>query len=113
MCVHSSAIDSLNRSCAGVAPLGGAEELFVQQLARCLRSEPQTLGKAVLYPYKAAIYPLPSSSPAACPPFSDLRDICREKAEAARPSLLGTGLVVSTCTLQDSGPSPCSPETDG
>lgn len=27
-------------------------------------SAPQTLGKAVLCPYKAAIHPLPSSSPA-------------------------------------------------
>lgn len=45
-----------------IAPLGGAEQLLLQHLASGRGSEPQTLGKAALCPYKAAIHPLPSSS---------------------------------------------------
>lgn len=60
----SESLCHLSCSITLVAPLGGVEELLVQHLASCRGSEPQTLGKAALCPYKVAIHPLPSSSPA-------------------------------------------------
>lgn len=71
-----------------VAPLGGAEELLEQHLAPCRGSEPQTLGKAVLCPYKAAIHPLPSSSPAPFLCLSQTWGIFTESASASLPFLI-------------------------
>lgn len=64
------------------APLGGDEELCVQQLASCRGSEPQTLGKQhfVHIRLQSIRFPLP-------PSFSDLRDIT-ERAVASLPFLI-------------------------
>lgn len=78
----------LTCSIALLAPLGGARELPVQHLASCRGSEPQTLGKAVLCPYKAAIHPLPSSSPVPFLSLSQTWGIFRESASASLPFLI-------------------------
>lgn len=70
----------------------------------------------MLCPYKAAIHPLASSSPAPFLCLSQTWGIFTERVpRPACPSLLGAQLVVSTSTLQDSGPSLCSQmrQTDG
>lgn len=86
--IKSTLDRQLTCSIALLAPLGGARELPVQHLASCRGSEPQTLGKAVLCPYKAAIHPLPSSSPAPFLSLSQTWGIFRESASASLPFLI-------------------------
>lgn len=90
-----------HRSIVLIGPLGGAEQLFVQHLAPCLGSEPQTLGKALLCPYKAAIHPLPSSSPAPFLCLSQTRGIFTEcLSQPGLPYLeLSSSVLQPCCTV--------------
>lgn len=81
-------------SFALAAPLGGTGEPLVQHLAWRRKSEPQTLGKALLWPYKAGIHLLPSSSPAPFLCLSQTWGIFTERVPQHSPPCL---IRSSTC----------------
>lgn len=64
-------------------------------LAPCRGSEPQSLGKAALCPYKAAIHPLPSSSPAPFLCRSQTGGIFTESSSADLPGLIRSWALLS------------------